>query len=123
MKETVYAALLVIGLSAFTACNNESEVKKEDTPAPAAAAPEPKAEETEFSVTGKITGIEKGKDGYMATIEDSTGKKYTATISIVNLQKSGGTYKAHEVGETITVQGPGWSDSTGNTFIMAKQLH
>lgn len=123
MKQIISATLLFIGLAALTACNNEPETKPEEKPAPAETMTEPKPEETEISVTGKITGIEKGKDGYMATLEDSTGKKFTATISIVNLQKSGGTYKTHEVGETITVKGPGWSDSTGNTFIMAKQLN
>lgn len=123
MKQVITSALVVLSLSVLTACNNQAETKLEEKPAPTETATEPKTEETEFSVTGKVTGIEKGKDGYMATIEDSTGKKYTATISIVNLQKSGGTYKTHEVGETITVKGPGWSDSTGNTFIMAKQLN
>lgn len=122
MKRAIFVSL-AMGLLGLTACNNEPEAKPEEKETPVETIKEAKAEETEFSVTGKVTGIEKGKDGYMATIEDSTGKKYTATISIINLQKSGGTYKTHEVGETITVKGPGWSDSTGNTFIMAKQLN
>ena len=123
MKQIIASAFVIMSLSVLTACNNQAKTKQEEKPALTETTTEPKAGEMEISVTGKITGIEKGKDGYMATLEDSTGKKFTATISIVNLQKSGGTYKAHEVGETITVKGPGWSDSTGNTFIMAKQLN
>lgn len=123
MKQIIASAFVVLSLSVLAACNNQAETKQEEKPASTETTTEPKAEETETTVTGKITGIEKGKDGYMATLEDSTGKKFTATISMINLQKSGGTYKTHEVGETITVKGPGWSDSTGNTFIMAKQLN
>ncbi|KFF28712.1 hypothetical protein IQ37_10075 [Chryseobacterium piperi] len=75
-----------------------------------------------ISVTGKVTKIENGKDGYMATIQDAQGKEYVATISIVNLQKSGSTFKRYEVGNTITVQGPSWKDDQGKIYIKAEQL-
>lgn len=122
MKQRLLTTILGMGLLSLTACNNEQEAPKDEKPVEQST-PETKPEEKEISVTGKITGIENGKDGYMATIEDSTGKTYTATISIVNLQKSGGTYKKHEVGETITVSGPSWSDEAGKTYIMTKQLN
>ncbi|MEY8760506.1 hypothetical protein [Chryseobacterium tongliaoense] len=75
-----------------------------------------------ISVTGKITKIENGKDGYMTTIQDSAGKEYVATISIVNLQKSGSQYKRYEVGNTISVKGPSWKDDQGKTYIKVEKL-
>ncbi|PZR23848.1 MAG: hypothetical protein DI535_23170 [Citrobacter freundii] len=63
-----------------------------------------------LKVTGVISKIENGKDGYMATLKDSTGKEFVATISIVNLQKSGGKFKRYKEGEKITVSGPSWKD-------------
>ncbi|ASK29976.1 hypothetical protein CEY12_07580 [Chryseobacterium sp. T16E-39] len=80
------------------------------------------SDSTTLSVTGKVTNIENGKDGYMATIQDADGKEYTATISIVNLQKSGGTFKRYEIGNTISVKGPSWKDDQGKTYIKAEQL-
>lgn len=123
MKQRLLVTVLGIGFLGLTACNNEQGAKENEKPATPQATEESKPAETETQVSGKITGIENGKDGYMATIEDSTGHTYTATISIVNLQKSGGTYKAHTVGETITVKGPSWKDEAGKTYIMVKQLN
>lgn len=57
-----------------------------------------------MAVTGTITAIENGTDGYTATIKDAEGKEYDATISIVNLNKSGSEYKAYNIGDTITVK-------------------
>jgi len=76
----------------------------------------------ELSVTGQITAIENGKDGYMATINDSDGKEYVATISIVNLNKSGGEYKAHNIGDKITVRGSYWKDGEGKIHITVSVL-
>ncbi|WP_051349485.1 hypothetical protein [Chryseobacterium gregarium] len=76
-----------------------------------------------MSASGTITHIENGKDGYMATIKDANGKEYTATISVVNLQKSGSQFKRYEVGDTITVKGPSWKDEQGKTYITAEKLN
>ena len=76
----------------------------------------------ELSVTGEIIAIEKGTDGYMATLKDSDGKEYIATISIVNLSKSGGEYKAHNVGDNITVRGNSWKDDKGKIHITVTDL-
>lgn len=76
----------------------------------------------ELKVTGKITAIETGKDGYVATVKDNNGQLYDVMISIVNLQKSGSQYKAHKTGDVITVQGPRWTDTEGRVHITAHQL-
>lgn len=76
-----------------------------------------------MSASGTITHIENGKDGYMATIKNADGKEYIATISIVNLQKSGSQFKRYEVGDTITVKGSSWKDEQGKTYIAAEKLN
>lgn len=76
-----------------------------------------------ISASGTITHIENGKDGYMATIRDANGKEYTATISIVNLQKSGSNYKRYQIGDAITVKGPSWNDDKGRIYITAEKLN
>ncbi len=122
MKKIIVSTILGLAVVSFTACGTDSTPPKEEIPAEQAIAPE-KPADTIYSATGKITKIENGKDGYMATLQDDKNKTYIATISIVNLQKSGGTYKKHDVGDTITVNGTGWQDNEGNTFIMVKQLN
>lgn len=88
---------------------NDSELKEEDT-------------NKEIEVSGKITKVENGKDGYMATLDIGDGKTYVATISAVNLQKTNSAYKAYKEGETITVKGPSWTDDAGIIYIKAESL-
>ncbi|MGJ1195676.1 hypothetical protein ACR78J_05160 [Sphingobacterium spiritivorum] len=73
-------------------------------------------------VTGRITEIVKGKDGYTATLNTTDGSVCYAMISIVNLQKGNSTYKSHEVGETITVSGESWKDTEGKMYITVREL-
>ncbi len=80
------------------------------------------AEQKAMEVTGEIVKIENGKDGYMATVNDKDAKSYIVTISIVNLQKSGGTFKRFEVGQKIKAKGTFWKDDSGNTHITAKNV-
>lgn len=75
------------------------------------------------TVTGKITTIENGKDGYMATLVTAEGQTYIATISIVNMQKFNGTFKRHEVGDTITVIGEGFQNDAKENYILVHQLN
>ncbi|HET8574144.1 MAG TPA: hypothetical protein VFL76_09755 [Edaphocola sp.] len=76
----------------------------------------------ELSVTGEITAIENGKDGYVATVKDDRGKLYYVTVSFVNLQKGGGEYKTHKSGDVITVKGAQWTDTEGKMHITAYLL-
>lgn len=122
MKKLMASAIVMAGIISFTACGSESTPPKEVTPAEQTVDPV-QPQDTVFSVTGKITNIENGKDGYMATVLDEKNNTYIATISAVNLQKSGGTYKTHNVGDTISINGTGWKDNEGNTYIMVKQLN
>lgn len=57
-----------------------------------------------IEVTGKVTEIIQGKDGYMAKLTTADEKKYTATISIPNLDNPK-QFKAVKIGDNITVKG------------------
>lgn len=57
-----------------------------------------------IEVTGKVTEINQGKDGYTAKITTTDGKAYSATISIPNLDNPK-QYRAVKVGDNITVKG------------------
>lgn len=74
------------------------------------------------TVTGKVTAITNGKDGYTAVLQTADKKTYNATISRINLQKSGSEYKRYEEGETITVTGSTWVDTEGITYITVTEL-
>jgi|GEM_PF-1756548 len=58
----------------------------------------------DITVTGKVTEIINGKDGYMARIQTSRGNIYSATISIPNLDDPK-QYRTVKVGDQITVKG------------------
>lgn len=73
-------------------------------------------------VIGTITAIENGKDGYMATVKDKKGAISIVTISIVNLQKSGGTFKRYNIGDRIQAKGEFWKDQAGVMHITAKSI-
>jgi len=73
-------------------------------------------------VTGTITAIENGKDGYMATVKDKKGTISIVTISVVNLQKSGGTFKRYNIGDMIQAKGEFWKDQDGIMHITAQSI-
>ena len=57
-----------------------------------------------ISAKGKVTQIQRGKDGYTAEIKADDGKTYSAVISSVNLAGSG-RYKEVKIGDLIEVKG------------------
>ena len=58
----------------------------------------------DITVTGKVTEIIHGKDGYTAKIQTSGGNIYSATISVPNLDNPK-QYRVAKVGDQITVKG------------------
>ena len=74
------------------------------------------------TVTGKVISVTNGKDGYTAVLQATDKKMYNATISRINLQKSGSEYKRYEEGDTITVTGSTWVDTEGITYITVTEL-
>jgi hypothetical protein len=76
-----------------------------------------------LKVTGEVIAIMNEKDGYTATLKADDKQTYKATISMVNLQISGGTFKRHRRGELITVEGPCWTDDKNITHITVEKLN
>ena len=69
--------------------------------------------DTNAVVSGKVDGIEGGKDGYTAKITTDAKEVYFATISIVNV---GGpqNYKQLKIGDVISVKGEKWNTEAEN---------
>ncbi|MFV7236887.1 OB-fold nucleic acid binding domain-containing protein [Flavobacterium sp. ZB4R12] len=59
------------------------------------------------TVSGEVSAIQTGKDGYTATIENKKGRIYFGTISIPNLSNPQ-LFKQAEIGDTIVVKGEVW---------------
>lgn len=112
MKTLFISIGLVVALGTVVSCSNHKK----------AASSTQVTEQKEMEVAGEIVKIENGKDGYMATVNDKNGKPHIVTISIVNLQKSGGTFKRFEVGQKIKAGGTFWKDDSGTTYITAKNV-
>jgi RecJ-like exonuclease len=70
--------------------------------------PQNSSSEGFVSVKGKVAEIQRGKDGYVATIKTDDNKTYSVLISSVNLDGSG-QYREVQIGETIEVEGKAWS--------------
>lgn len=121
MKNKILVFGLAISLMGATACSEKKEAVMTQDPATAveavdstanlpvtgedtSAIEDAPAKETEVTVTGEVTEINRGKDGYSATIKAADGKVYTGTISIPNMADPK-KYRNVKVGETITVTG------------------
>jgi len=122
MKIKVLSIALLCSTVLVTSCNKKAEETTEpaveevadttavaqpiaDTTATPVALPgaEHKNDDV-IEVTGKVTEINQGKDGYTAKITTADGKVYSATISIPNLDNPK-QYRAVKVGDNITVKG------------------
>ncbi len=69
------------------------------------------------SIKGRVTQIERGKDGYTAEIITGDGKAYSAVISSVNLGSS--QYREVKIGDVIEVEGEGGSGDESRITITA----
>lgn len=72
------------------------------------------------TISGKVVGVEFGKDGYTAKINTDKNEVYYATVSIVNV---GGpqNYKQLKEGEEVAVKGEIWKTETEN-HIKVKEI-
>ena len=121
MKNKLLVFGLAISLMGATACSEKKEAVMTQDPTTAvdavdstanlpvtgedtSAIEDAPATETEVTVTGEVTEINRGKDGYSATIKAADGKIYTGTISIPNMGDPK-KYRNVNIGEIITVTG------------------
>jgi len=72
------------------------------------------------TVSGKVTAVEFGKDGYTVKINTDENEVYFAAISIVNV---GGpqNYKQLKEGEEVSLKGEIWKTETEN-HIKVKEI-
>ncbi|TRW27355.1 hypothetical protein FMM05_01570 [Flavobacterium zepuense] len=75
-----------------------------DTVQDAAVATDTVTDGAKITVEGKVTEINRGKDGYSAKMQTAEGKFYTATISIPNMTDPK-QYRSVAVGDVINVIG------------------
>lgn len=121
MKIKVLSAAVLLAAMLFTACNNKKETNEQeavteivDTTATALenevatdtiSFAKPKHKDGEvIEITGEVTEINQGKDGYTAKLKTAEGKAFAATISIPNLDNPK-QYRAVKAGDKITVKG------------------
>jgi len=71
-------------------------------------------EKRNITISGLVGDIEKGKDGYTASIMVDDGQTYLATVSIPNLRKNAYKYRRFSRGERISI--------TGRSFKLGAEL-
>lgn len=121
LTKLIFPALMFVLALTLHSCDSMQQQPTPEEIAPVEEVKQPEEEQT-LKISGVVTNIENGKDGYMATIKTADGQEYIATVSVVNLNKYGGTYKKKELNDSITVAGPGWTDAEGKKYLMAKEL-
>jgi hypothetical protein len=59
-------------------------------------------------ISGKVTAVQPGKDGYTARLVTDAGKVYFATISRANLKENAAQYRSAAIGDTLQIWGDVW---------------
>jgi hypothetical protein len=103
--------LVLFSTLAFGCCHTRNANKT--TPAAESSA------KSLVQVTGKVTAIKNGKDGYTATVVTNENVEYDATISIPNMTDPA-NFRRVAVGETITVSGELWNIQNANQLTVRK---
>ncbi|MDN5287858.1 MAG: hypothetical protein JWR38_4132 [Mucilaginibacter sp.] len=106
--------MVVLTILSFTACKTKKGATKDNGTTSSEAAL--------ITVSGKITNMENGKDGYTATLAGDDNQKYEAVISRVNLAGNAGTEKQYKVGDSITLTGSFWTDEKKVKHITVRQI-
>lgn len=108
LSKIFFSSLLSVLLT--TSCNNAPKEAAPITPvAPSPVQPPaPQVpDSTIATVSGKVTEIKQGKDGYTARLETEGKKVYFVTVSHSNLRDHS-QFRTVEIGETLTVEGESW---------------
>ncbi|MFA8299339.1 MAG: hypothetical protein ACEPOV_04195 [Hyphomicrobiales bacterium] len=113
MKISLFKTLALAILFSISSCNTIN-VSKENMDEKATS----KEQVTSHYApnTFKVVKIEYGKDGYMASLENGSSRKYIMLVSIVNLKDD---YVSLKVGDKIQVEGQ-YEDETPVRIIPKK---
>ncbi|MFC5270023.1 hypothetical protein [Adhaeribacter terreus] len=98
-------AFINILLSAFLVTGAGCKTSKPDQ--------EKLSQDESLFITGKVTAIQPGKDGYTAKILTVNNQEYFATISRANLTDPA-TYRTVTIGEVLKVKGDQWQMENQN---------
>jgi uncharacterized protein YceK len=110
--------LCLFGVAAVLAgCGSSTS----DTSRPAA---EPNAQPTAMRddyISGKVTDVQPGKDGYTARLVTAGGQVYFATVSRANLKENASQYRPVAVGDTLRLKGDVWQQGD-QTHVTVREL-
>lgn len=104
LKITVFTAgiMALTGAVCFTACTSSKKGNTATTDTTQAAAPATLTDTTGYTYRGVITAIQRGKDGYAATVTRADGSSFTAMMTRLHLQHD---YREFKTGDSLQVSG------------------
>lgn len=117
MKNIIVALIAVFMVS----CNAKKSPEIKDEVIITGGNSESEPEKTTVSITGTVAEINRGKDGYTASILAENNQTYFATISIPNLTDPK-QFREVGIGETITISGEAWKMEQ-DQYIVVRELH
>ena len=108
---------LLFLLAVLTGCGSGSS-----NPARPDAATHPTREAVRNDyISGKVTQVQPGKDGYTARLLTDAGRVYFATISRANLKENAAQYRSAAVGHTLRLRGDVWQ-AGDETHLTVREL-
>ncbi len=87
-------------------------------------AAEPNAQPTAMRddyISGQVTEVQPGKDGYTARLVTAEGQVYFATVSRANLKANAAQYRSVAVGDTLRLKGDVWQQGD-QTHVTVREL-
>ncbi len=108
---------LLFLLSALNGCGSDAS---HSTRPGAGTKPSQAAVRNDY-ISGKVTQVQPGKDGYTARLVTDAGQVYFATISRANLQENAAQYRSAAVGDTLRLRGDVWQ-AGDETHVTVREL-
>jgi hypothetical protein len=72
-------------------------------------------------ISGAVTEVQPGKDGYTARLVTAGGQVYFATVSRANLKENAAQYRSVAVGDTLRLKGDVWQQGD-ETHVTVREL-
>jgi hypothetical protein len=88
---------------------------------PAAAPDTQPATMRDDYISGKVTEVQPGKDGYTAKLVTAGGQVYFATVSRANLKANAAQYRSVAVGDSLRLKGDVWQQGD-QTHVTVREL-
>jgi hypothetical protein len=108
---------LIVLLSVLSSCGSGSS---NPTRSEAGNNSEKEAGRNDY-ISGKVTEVQPGKDGYTARLVTDEGQVYFATISRANLRENAAQYRSVVIGDTLQLKGDVWQ-SGAETHVTVREL-